>query len=339
MSAEQPAIDPNDVPIPEEDTQGITSKFIERSQAIGHNMAITSIKVNTDHTMLVSASRDKTALVWQLPKTNENWALPQARLIGHNHFVSSASISSDSSYVLTSSWDKTLRLWNVANHTTKTLFKGHTKDVLDVTFSPDNRRIISCGRDNTVRVWNVIGEVAMELKTPSWATCVSCAPLATPQDPLIFAVGLWDGNVIVYKLTDKVEELHTIHAHDGRCQSVAFTPDGQWLITGGSDRKVVLWNSQTGEKIISFTATAVINYLCACPNRAWITAATYEGIHVWDISEKQQIDLVDFKFEPRGKRNAGRKPDCTTICWSEDGQILYAGYNDGLIRVWEVRSQ
>jgi len=210
MSAEQQAIDPNDVPIPQDDNQDITSRFIERASVSGHNMSITSIKVNRDQTMLVSASRDKTALVWQLPRTNENWAVPQIRLIGHNHFVSSASISSDSCYVLTSSWDKTLRLWNLADHETKTLFKGHTKDVLDVTFSPDNRRIISCGRDNCVRIWNVLGESAMDIKTPSWATCVSCAPLASDKDPLIFAVGLWDGTVIVYKFADKVEELHKI---------------------------------------------------------------------------------------------------------------------------------
>jgi guanine nucleotide-binding protein subunit beta-2-like 1 protein len=29
-------------------------------------------------------------------------------------------------------------------------------------------------------------------------------------------------------------------------------------------------------------------------------------------------------------------PDCTSLAWATDGQALYAGYTDNVIRVWAV---
>ena len=29
-------------------------------------------------------------------------------------------------------------------------------------------------------------------------------------------------------------------------------------------------------------------------------------------------------------------PNCTSVAWSADGATLYAGYTDGVIRVWSV---
>lgn len=34
---------------------------------------------------------------------------------------------------------------------------------------------------------------------------------------------------------------------------------------------------------------------------------------------------------------AGREPpQCLSLAWSSDGQTLFAGYSDKLIRVWQV---
>lgn len=324
----------------EEETQKVASHFIERAVLKGHNLAVTALEIDDDSTKLVSASRDNTALVWSLPKTQENWGIQNTRLVGHNHFVSDIALTSDATHLVTSSWDKTLRLWELDTRTCKKIFNGHAKDVLSVVFSPCNRRIISTGRDNTVKIWNILGECKESMKFNTWGTTIACSPQADEMSPLIFAVGFWDGKVRIFKVQDKCEKLFELDAHKGRVLSVSFTPDGQWLMTGGSDHKVCMWNIKTGQKVISFTAPQVVNAIAASPSRAWICAATYEGIAVWDIQNKTQIDLVQPNFPELGtKRHEGRTPDCTSICWSNDGSVLYAGYNNGEIRVWEVRSE
>lgn len=99
-----------------------------------------------------------------------------------------------------------------------------------------------------------------------------------------------------------------------------------------------MWVTETGAKTLSFNAPAPVNAVAICLSQAWVCAATYEGVAVWDIQAKAQIDLVQPNFKTFGKREAGRTPDCTCVCWAQDGSVMYTGYNDGSIRAWEVKS-
>uniref|UniRef100_A0A8C9VDE7 Small ribosomal subunit protein RACK1 n=1 Tax=Scleropages formosus TaxID=113540 RepID=A0A8C9VDE7_SCLFO len=42
---------------------------------------------------------------------------------------------------------------------------------------------------------------------------------------------------------------------------------------------------------------------------------------------RQEVISTSSKAEP---------PQCTSLAWSADGQTLFAGYTDNLIRVWQV---
>merc|ERR1711972_383982 len=110
----------------------------------GHNGWVTQIATNPKFPdMILSASRDKTLIVWKLTREENNYGVPQKRLYGHSHFVSDVVLSSDGHFALSGSWDKTLRR-----------FEDHTKDVLSVAFSADNRQIVSGSRDKTIKLWN-----------------------------------------------------------------------------------------------------------------------------------------------------------------------------------------
>merc|ERR1711981_173163 len=108
--------------------------------------------------MLLSASRDKTLIMWKLGNSEDNYGVPARRLKGHSHFVSDVVISSCGAFAVSGSWDKTLRLWDIERGITSTVFKGHKHDVMRVAFSADNRQIISSSRDKTIRLWNTLGE-------------------------------------------------------------------------------------------------------------------------------------------------------------------------------------
>merc|ERR1712241_802643 len=126
----------------------------------GHGGWVTQIATNPQFPdMLISSSRDKTLIIWQLNRDGEAYGHPMKRLKGHNHFVSDVVVSSCGQFAVSSSWDKTLRLWDLEHSTCTTKFNGHTADVLSVAFSADNRQIISCGRDKTIKLWNTLGEL------------------------------------------------------------------------------------------------------------------------------------------------------------------------------------
>ena len=142
--------------------------------------------------MLLSASRDKTLMIWELTREESAYGYPKRRLKGHSHIVSDCVISSDGAYALSASWDKTLRLWELATGNTTRRFVGHTNDVLSVSFSADNRQIVSGSRDRSIKLWNTLGDCKFSITDKGhteWVSCVRFSP--NPQNPVIVSAG-WD---------------------------------------------------------------------------------------------------------------------------------------------------
>ena len=142
--------------------------------------------------MLLSGSRDKTLIIWNLTRDDQAYGYPKRSLHGHSHIVSDCVISSDGAYALSSSWDKTLRLWELSTGNTTRTFVGHTNDVLSVSFSADNRQIVSGSRDRTIKLWNTLGDCKYTITDKGhtdWVSCVRFSP--NPQNPVIVSAG-WD---------------------------------------------------------------------------------------------------------------------------------------------------
>jgi len=52
-------------------------------------------------------------------------------------------------------------------------------------------------------------------------------------------------------------------------------------------------------------------------------------------TKKCQVELIpEFYGDSKVKRK-GKAPACTAMTWGPDGKTLYAGYNDGIIRVYQ----
>jgi guanine nucleotide-binding protein subunit beta-2-like 1 protein len=142
--------------------------------------------------MLLTASRDKSIIVWSLTREPDKYGVPVKRLTGHSHYVSDVVISSDGQFALSGSWDATMRLWDLNTGLTKGRFIGHSKDVLSVAFSADNRQIVSGSRDREIKLWNTLGQCKFTLTEEGhkeWVSCVRFSP--NLQTPLIVSAG-WD---------------------------------------------------------------------------------------------------------------------------------------------------
>ncbi|ORY05977.1 guanine nucleotide-binding protein subunit beta-2-like 1 [Basidiobolus meristosporus CBS 931.73] len=308
--------------------------LILRGTLEGHTGWVTAIATTSENPdMLLSASRDKSLLIWHLTRDETQYGVPRKSLRGHNHFVSDISISSDGQFALSASWDKTLRLWDLNTGATTRRFVGHEKDVTSVAFSADNRQIVSGSRDKSIKLWNTLGECKYNLTEnghSEWVSCVRFSP--NPANPVIVSAG-WDKLVKVWDLSKcKIRTNHI--GHTGYVNTVTISPDGSLCASAGKDGIVMLWDLNDGKHLYSLEAGDEVNALIFSPNRYWLCAATSSGIKIWDLESKSVVDELRPEFVGVGRRSAD--PQCISLAWSADGNTLFSGYTDNLIRVWQV---
>ena len=300
----------------------------------GHNGWVTQISTNPKFPdMILSASRDKSLIVWKLTRDDpHNYGIPQKRLHGHGHFVSDVVLSSDGHFALSGSWDKTLRLWDLGTGKTSRRFEDHTKDVMSVAFSADNRQIVSGSRDKTIKLWNTLAQCKYTIQEDGhsdWVSCVRFSP--NNQNPIIVSAS-WDKYVKVWNLSNCKLKTNYM-GHTGYLNTVTMSPDGSLCASGGKDGKAMLWDLNDGKHLYTLENTEIINSLCFSPNRYWLCAASGPSINVWDLETKNLV--VEAKPDVPGTARAD-PPQCLSMAWSSDGQTLFAGYSDNMIRVWQV---
>lgn len=227
-----------------------------------------------------------------------------------------------------------MRLWDLKTGQTTRRFVGHTKDVLSVAFSSDNRQIVSGSRDRTIKLWNTLGECkyTIEPSHSEWVSCVRFSP--NSSRPVIVSAG-WDKLVKVWNLTN-CKLLSNLAGHTGYINSVTVSPDGSLCASGGKDGQANLFDINEGKPMYSLAAGDTINALCFSPIRYWLCAATDSMIRIWDLESKSVVADLTKDVEDFGAKNANPRP--ISLCWSSDGQVLFAGYTDNIIRVWEVRN-
>mgnify|MGYP003957967883 FL=1 len=300
----------------------------------GHGDWVTAIATTSqDANMILSASRDKSIMIWQLTREEPTYGFARKALRGHSHFVQDVVISSDGQFALSGSWDGTLRLWDLTTGTTSRRFVGHKKDVLSVAFSVDNRQIVSGSRDKTIKLWNTLGEckfTIVEKGHTDWVSCVRFSP-NPPPDTLIVSCG-WDKLVKVWRL-ENCTLATDLAGHTGYLNTVTVSPDGSLCASGGKDGTAMLWDLKEGKCLYSLGADDIIHALCFSPNRYWLCAATQQCIKIWDLESKVVVGELRPELSTSKK---GTPPYCTCLAWSADGTTLFSGYTDGFIRVWAV---
>ena len=215
-------------------------------------------------------------------------------LTGHEWGMHSMVLSPDGDTLASGSEDTTIRLWDMHTGEHKRTLNGHKHRVYSVAFSPDGKTLASGSDDNTIRLWSVdTGETQRILTAHA----------------------------------GEVEDVDNGHSSVEGVKSVAFSPDGKTLASGGGDNVIHLWAIGTGKRKMTLVGhTHWVFSLAFSPDGKTLASGSVDSdIRLWDPHTGQHKKTL-----------TGHGDWVRSIAFSSDGKTLVSGSDDGSVLLWKI---
>jgi WD40 repeat protein len=111
--------------------------------------------------------------------------------------------------------------------------------------------------------------------------------------------------------------------HGGRVTSVAFSPDGERVVSGSFDDTVRVWEAATGEEVARMTHDGLVYSVAFSPDGEMVVSGSQDGtVRVWQAATGTEVARMDHVIE------------VTSVAFSPDGKWVVSGSEDGTARVW-----
>ena len=121
--------------------------------------------------------------------------------------------------------------------------------------------------------------------------------------------------------------------HTSCVDSVCFSPDGRYIVSGSRDKTIKLWDSKTGKEVPDFYGkghTSCVDSVCFSPDGRYIVSGSLDKtIKLWD--SKTGKEVPDFY----GKGHTGY---LKSVCFSPDGRYIVSGSSDKTIKLWDSKT-
>jgi len=371
-----------------------------RFDPVPHGQIVLSVAYSRDGRMIASGSSDNTIKIIDAANGRELKSLP-----GHTDGVLTVRFSPDGQQLLSGSLDRTARLWDIASGRVLQTFRGNSWWVWAAEFSPDGNRIVTAGQDGKAIVWE--RAVSRQPSAPSpQPPAASPAALYTqlteftnhdgaiysarfsPKGDLV-ATGGYDKLVLLWnpdevrptdiratldnKPQTKAKALR-LAGHDGPVRCVAFSPNGQLVLSGSDDNSLRVWDASDGASVQTLRGHGSAVHSCTfSPDGQNILAGDDDRVFVWNLAgyEESRVlhstvfrghedAVLSARFSPDGQKVVLASRDRTASLWNAatgkalqkfqeghdflvssaqyfpNGKWIATGAGDNTVRIWNA---
>jgi WD40 repeat protein len=292
---------------------------------------VTSLAFTPDSKVLVSGSMDKTVRLWDVAEGREQRTLTYATGVGGFRLSPKGKVLAISA----SAGGQRMTIQEMSTGRELLQLRGHQKAVTDAAFSSDGRKLITGSDDETVRVWELAPAkrkdvFALTDLSPAW-TGSGTAVCFSPDGENLLTV-FTDRTFTIWATRTLIESKHyPVPVTKFACAGLAS--GGKLAAFVGVAGNVVLWNGGTGETN-SFgrpTTNASTRAVFSKDGKRLAIGGESE-VSVLDISRQEKPRSFSIQD------GESSRPDdiVMSLAFSQNGQIVMAGFYDGLVKIWDL---
>ncbi len=199
---------------------------------MGHDRGVNAVEFSPDSKILASGSDDQTVRIWD-PELGK-----KIKTLGkHKDSVRGLSFYPDGKFLVSGGSDFKIKVWDAVKWKEAAVIEGIPNEVESVAFSNDGKIIAGCW-EGTIGIWTAgTGKRANTLRFNTHFKSISFFPGSS-----ILAAGGTDKMIHIVN-GETGAELRKLEGHSESVEAVHFSPAGRFLVSGGLDSSVKIWEA------------------------------------------------------------------------------------------------